>query len=88
MQKLQIIFIYGICIYLFVMFCITIRSLNLTSSLLKQYEEQLSVNDILITLKTSSKYHRTRLKYIHQTWYQHAKSQVIFFRSFFNLTLF
>lgn len=73
-------------IFTFVIFCYActiiyidaIHNFNLNFQSSEQKKDQFNLSDILITLKTSSKYHTTRLNYILQTWYQFAKSQVIF----------
>ena len=40
-----------------------------------QFQENFNINDILIVVKSSSKFYSTRLQYIYSTWYQFAKSQ-------------
>lgn len=39
-------------------------------------EERFSINDIVITIKTSGKFHLTRISLILNTWWNQAKSQV------------
>lgn len=36
----------------------------------------ITIKDVLITVKTTAKYHETRLKLIAQTWFNHASNQV------------
>ncbi|XP_018012014.1 fringe glycosyltransferase [Hyalella azteca] len=41
--------------------------------------DKLSINEILITIKTTQIFHKTRLKLIAQTWYSKASNQTLFF---------
>ena len=41
-------------------------------------EKRITLEDIFIVIKTTSKNHNTRLKYIESSWYQMAKTQVSF----------
>ena len=78
--KILKIIIFGVFCYACTMIYINaIQTFNLSfKSFDYKKQNDFNLSDILITLKSSSKYHKTRLKYILQTWYQQAKSQVDF----------
>ena len=42
----------------------------------KERNNDITVDDIYISIKTSKKYHSSRLQVIIDTWFQHAKNQV------------
>lgn len=48
----------------------TIKNRNRTNS------NKIALNDIFISVKTSKKFHETRLKIILDTWFQQARNQV------------
>ena len=64
-----IILMYIIIICLIIKFSIDLNQESLNT---------LTIEDIFIVIKTTSKNHKTRLKYIESSWYQMAKKQVCF----------
>ena len=56
----------------------TLSRILYDSKLLVKENNNLSLNDVLIVIKTTSSNHKTRVKNIVSTWYQFAKKQVNF----------
>lgn len=75
LKLLRLIF-YGLIIY-FILFLFKTESQKIQKN-------ELNINDILITIKTSSIYHATRLRWIQSTWYQFARYQVFLIFKFSN----
>lgn len=72
-------FLFCICVYVGIKLILLYKSHGMFSLIFLSKQDKndnFSIEDILITVKTSSKFYSSRLKYIHSTWYQFGKDQV------------
>ena len=57
--------------------CVNSSIIKITKKVVyKEIDNALKLEDIMIVIKTTSRNHNTRIKYIASSWYQMAKDQV------------